>query len=166
MVRAAPWESEWIESPRWVRVRFGGEWLASSKRMMLLRQHGFLPVYYFPAEDVRTDLLVPTDYVTESPYKGIASYWDVVAGERVATCAAWSYLDPRPGSPETRGYSFDWHSMDAWYEESERLAVPRLRDRRSDSLLPLPRGCGHRAPRPEPNQHRVPLQGRRLVLVG
>jgi uncharacterized protein (DUF427 family) len=124
MVRAAPWESEWIESPRWVRVWFGGEWLASSKRMMLLRQHGFLPVYYFHAEDVRTDLLVPTDYTTESPYKGIASYWNVVVGERVAPCAAWSYLDPRPGSPDTRGYySFDWHSMDAWYEESERLYV-------------------------------------------
>jgi uncharacterized protein (DUF427 family) len=120
----APWESEWSESSRWVRVRFGGEWLASSKRMMLLRQHGFLPVYYFPAEDLRTDLLVSTDYVTESPYKGTASYWNVVVGERAAPCAAWSYLDPKPGSPETRGYySFDWHSMDAWYEESERLYV-------------------------------------------
>jgi uncharacterized protein (DUF427 family) len=124
MVGAAPWEREWIESPRGVRVRFGDECLASSKRMMLLRQHGFLPVYYFPEEDVRTDLLVATDYTTESPYKGIASYWNVVVGERVAPCAAWSYLDPRPGSPDTRGYySFDWHSMDAWYEESERLYV-------------------------------------------
>jgi uncharacterized protein (DUF427 family) len=124
MVRPAPWESEWIESPRRVGVRFGGEWLASSTRMMLLRQHGFLPVYYFPAEDVRADLLVPTDYVTESPYKGTATYWNAVVGERVAPWAAWSYLDPKPRSPDTRGYySFDWHSMDAWYEEGERVYV-------------------------------------------
>jgi uncharacterized protein (DUF427 family) len=118
------WENEWIESARWVRVRFGGEWLASSKRMMLLRQHGFLPVYYFPVADVQVDLLEPTEYTTESPYKGTASYWNVVVDDRLAPCAAWSYLDPKPGSPDTRGYySFDWHSMDAWYEESERLYV-------------------------------------------
>jgi uncharacterized protein (DUF427 family) len=124
MPPVAPWEREWIDSPRWLRVRFEETWLASSKRMKLLRQHGFLPVYYFPAEDVRRDLLVPSDHVTESPYKGTARYWDVVVGERVAPAAAWSYPDPKPGSPDTRGYfSFDWHSMDAWYEEGERIYV-------------------------------------------
>ena len=36
----------------------------------------------------------------------------------------WSYPQPKPGSPDTRGYyGFDWHSMDAWYEEDERLHV-------------------------------------------
>ena len=91
---------------------------------MLLRQHGFLPVYYFPAQDVRTDLLVPTDYTTHSPYKGTARYWHLQTQERTARFAVWSYLQPKSGSPDTRGYyGFDWHSMDSWYEEDERVYV-------------------------------------------
>ncbi len=91
---------------------------------MLLRQHGFLPVYYFPAEHVRTDLLVPTDYTTHSPYKGTARYWHLRTAQRTARFAVWSYEQPKPGSPDTRGYyGFDWHSMDAWYEEEERIYV-------------------------------------------
>ena len=91
---------------------------------MLLRQHGFLPVYYFPARDVRTELLVPTDYTTHSPYKGTARYWHLQTPERTVRFAVWSYPQPKPGSPDTRGYyGFDWHSMDSWYEEDERVYV-------------------------------------------
>jgi uncharacterized protein (DUF427 family) len=107
-----------------VRVFFNGDAVADSRRMMLLRQHGFLPVYYFPEQDVRTDILEPSAHVTESPYKGRASYWTVCVGDRRAESSAWSYLDPRPGSPDTRGYfSFDFHSMDAWFEEDEQIFV-------------------------------------------
>ena len=116
--------NEWRRSPRRVQVRFGGIRIADSVRTMLLRQHGFLPVYYFPADDVRTDLLVPTDYTTHSPYKGTASYWHLRTPERTARFAVWSYAEPLPGSPDTSGcYGFDWHSMDAWYEENERIWV-------------------------------------------
>jgi uncharacterized protein (DUF427 family) len=48
-------------SPRWVRVKFGGEIVADSKRVLLFRQYGpgRLPTYYFPREDVRMDVLEP-----------------------------------------------------------------------------------------------------------
>ena len=116
--------NEWRRSPRRVRVRLGDVWVADSTRTMLLRQHGFLPVYYFPARDVRSDLLVPTDYTTHSPYKGTARYWHLRTAGRTARFAVWSYPHPKPGSPDTRDYyGFDWHSMDAWYEEDERVHV-------------------------------------------
>ena len=116
--------NEWRRSPRRVHVHFGGVRVADSARAMLLRQHGFLPIYYFPAEDVCTDLLVPTEYTTHSPYKGTASYWHLRTAERTAQFAVWGYARPNPGSPDTRGYyGFDWHSMDAWYEEDERIYV-------------------------------------------
>ena len=116
--------NEWRRSPRRIRVRLGEVWVADSTRAMLLRQHGFLPVYYFPARDVRRDLFVPTDYTTHSPYKGDATYWHLRAGERTARFAVWSYARPKPGSPDTRDYyGFDWHSMDEWYEEDERVHV-------------------------------------------
>jgi uncharacterized protein (DUF427 family) len=91
---------------------------------MVLRQHGFLPIYYFPADDVRTDMLESSDYSTHSHYKGTAQYFDLDSGERAAHCSVWTYPSPNPGSPDTRGYyGFDWHSMDAWFEEATRLYV-------------------------------------------
>jgi uncharacterized protein (DUF427 family) len=116
--------SEWLPSPRWVRVRFAGQTVADSTAVMLLRQHGFLPVYYFPERHVRTDLLEPSRHVTFSPYKGTAHYFDVRVGPRVAQASAWTYPAPRAGSPDTRGYySFHWHGMDAWLEEDEIVSV-------------------------------------------
>lgn len=48
-------------SPRWVRVKFGGEIIADSKQVLLLRQYGphQLPTYYFPLADVRRAALKP-----------------------------------------------------------------------------------------------------------
>jgi uncharacterized protein (DUF427 family) len=50
------------DSPRWVRVRHGGETVADSRRMKMLHRSGRLPIYLFPPEDVRRELL-PEDAV-------------------------------------------------------------------------------------------------------
>jgi uncharacterized protein (DUF427 family) len=116
--------TEWLPVERQLRVVLGGRDVARTTRPRLLRQHGFLPVYYVPREDVAPGALVACGHATESPYKGRASYFDVVSGGRTARAAGWTYAAPRSGSPDTRGYvSFDWHSMDAFYEEDERLYV-------------------------------------------
>src|SRR5919106_5838372 len=52
------------DSPRRVRVMFGGETVADSRRVKLLHESGHLPVYYFPTGDVRMDLLEATDLTT------------------------------------------------------------------------------------------------------
>jgi uncharacterized protein (DUF427 family) len=109
-------------SPRWVRVKFNGETIADSKRAVLLRETGHLPVYYFPPEDVRQDVLEPTDLHTRCPYKGDASYWTIRVGDRTADNAMWGYLDPLPDREDIRGYrAFYWDRMDAWYEEDEQI---------------------------------------------
>ena len=106
-------------------MRFAGETVAETRGAMLLRQHGFLPVFWIPGADVRRDLLEPSDWTTESPYRGRASYWHLRVGDRVAESAVWTYAEPRSGSPDTRGFfALDFHSMDAWYEEEERICAP------------------------------------------
>ena len=52
------------DSPRWIRVRLGGETLADSRRVKMLHRSGKLPVYLFPPEDVRREL-IPQDAVRE-----------------------------------------------------------------------------------------------------
>src|SRR5258708_40296689 len=71
-------------SPRRVRVKFNGEWVADSTAAHLLFETLHLPVYYFPRADVRMDRLAPTDHPTFCPYKGTAPYCTVPIGDNVA----------------------------------------------------------------------------------
>jgi uncharacterized protein (DUF427 family) len=115
---------EWVQSPKWVRVRFGGEFIANSRRVGILRESDRTPVYYFPKDDVRMDLLAATHHSTECPRKGTACYWSVKVGERVAEKAAWSYPQPKAEAPELGDYiAFAWEQMDAWFEEDEPVFV-------------------------------------------
>src|SRR5947209_4596901 len=69
--------------PRRVRAELAGETVLDTTRAALLHETGLIPQLYIPEEDVRRDLLTPTDHHTTCPFKGEASYWSVRAGERV-----------------------------------------------------------------------------------
>jgi uncharacterized protein (DUF427 family) len=124
------------DSPRRVRVVFNGEIVADSRRVKLMHEAGLLPVYYFPIEDVRMELLEESDHATHCPFKGDASYWSVSVGDRVAEDAAWSYAEPIDSCPPIAGYlAFYWRKMDHWYEEDEEVFVhPRDPYHRVDVL--------------------------------
>ena len=119
--------SHWVHvvvCPKRVRVVFGDETVADSKRVLLLREARCLPVYYFPPADVRADLLLPSAYAARCPFKGEARYWSVKAGAQVAPDAVWGYADPAPECAEIRDYfAFAWAKMSAWYEEDEEVFV-------------------------------------------
>ena len=112
------------ESPRRVRVMFGGETIADSRSAKLLHERDHLPLYYFPEEDVRMDLLEKTTHTTHCPFKGDASYWSVKVGESIAENSAWSYPEPIENCPPISGFiSFYWNAMDSWFEEDEEVFV-------------------------------------------
>jgi uncharacterized protein (DUF427 family) len=123
-------------SPRRVRVTFNGETIADSSNMRLLHEDGHLPIYYFPMDDVRIDLLVKTGHSTHCPYKGDASYWTVRVNGREAENAVWGYEDPLPAQPALKGLvAFYWSRMDHWYEEDEEIVVhPRDPYKRVDTV--------------------------------
>jgi uncharacterized protein (DUF427 family) len=107
---------------RRVRVVFGGEVVADSSRTLYLFETGHLPVYYFPRDDVRFELLEPTAHHTHCPYKGDASYFTVVAGGQQYENAVWAYPDPIDSVPELQDYvAFYWDRADAWYEEDDEV---------------------------------------------
>jgi uncharacterized protein (DUF427 family) len=116
------------DSPRRIRARLGGETVVDSRHAKLLHEHAHLPIYYFPQDEVRMDLLVPSEKHTHCPYKGEASYWSVRAGGKVAADAVWSYPEPLEEAPPLAGYlAFYWHAMDEWLEEDE-VAIVHARD--------------------------------------
>jgi len=79
-----------------VVVTLGGEKLAESDRPVLLDETGYPTRYYLPREDVRTDLLTPTDHATTCPFKGQASYWSARVGGEIHENLVWSYETPIP----------------------------------------------------------------------
>ena len=112
------------ESPRRIRATLGGETIVDSRHPKLLHEHGHLPLFYFPEDEVRMDLLEPTDHSTRCPWKGEARYWSARVGDRVAENAAWSYPEPIDDAPPLAGLlAFYWDSMDEWLEEDEPAIV-------------------------------------------
>jgi uncharacterized protein (DUF427 family) len=109
-------------TPKRVRAMLGGETVVDSRRALILFEQGHLPVYYFPLEDVRADLLEPSGKHTTCPRKGDASYWSVRARDRVAQDAVWRYPEPIEGCPDISGHvAFYWHAMDSWWEEDDEV---------------------------------------------
>lgn len=126
----------WEPTPKRVRVEVAGETVADSTGVMLLHETGLTPVYYFPVEDVRDDVLAPSDHTTHCPFKGDASYHHVVAGGRRIQDAAWYYPEPLDETPPIDGHiAFYWEKMGHWYEEDEEVGVhPRDPHHRIDVL--------------------------------
>ena len=113
----------WYLSPKWVRAFLAGQAISDTKQARLFRAGG-PPVYYFPKDDVRSDLLIPSAHTTESKERGTAKFWSVKVGGRVAEDAAWSYEDPPEENSFLKGYiALEWGKMDAWFEEKEEVFV-------------------------------------------
>jgi uncharacterized protein (DUF427 family) len=109
-------------SPKRVRVMVGGETLADSLAAMLLLETDHSPVYYFPRNDVRMDLLRATDHGSYCPHKGDASYWSIAAAGRTIENAVWSYERPLPAAERVDDYlAFYWDKVDNWLEEDEEV---------------------------------------------
>ncbi len=83
-----------VRSSRVVRVELEGAVLAESPSPVLVFETGLPTRYYIPRLHVHLEHLVPTDTVTECPYKGTTSaYWSArMSG--VHSDVAWSYDFP------------------------------------------------------------------------
>ena len=86
-----------------VSARWEGQVIAESGDALLLREASLTPVFYFPMEDVRMDLLSPTEHRTHCPFKGDASYWSIEVDGRRSDDIAWAYRDPLPGRSDLQG---------------------------------------------------------------
>ena len=87
-----------VHGSRHVRIERDGRLLAESSAPYLLFEPPLPVRYYLAAEDVRRDLLRPSDKRSFCAYKGQASYWSL-DGEDVA----WTYVEPLREAAEVAG---------------------------------------------------------------
>ena len=107
-----------LTTSRHVVVRLGDTVLAESRRPTLLLETHLPARHYLPREDVRMDLLVPSDTVTVCAYKGEATYWSAVVGDEVIPDVAWTYTDPLTDAEPVR-------DLICFYDERVDLTVER-----------------------------------------
>lgn len=106
---------------RHLQVIFNGRVIADSVRGLRVLETSHAPTYYFPAEDVRMEHLIPSPRRTICEWKGQAVYYDVSVDGRTAAAAAWSYPDPtEPFAAITGHIAFYPHEMDACLVDGER----------------------------------------------
>jgi uncharacterized protein (DUF427 family) len=84
-------------------ISANGQVLADTERAVELKEGRYPVRYYVPREDVRMDLLEPTESHTTCPFKGQARYWSARAGEQVLDDVAWSYEDALPEVEDIEG---------------------------------------------------------------
>jgi len=90
-----------------VRATWLGAVLAASDDTVMVEGN-----HYFPPDAVDWDLLRPVDKTMVCPWKGTASYYDVVVGGQVNSAAAWSYRDPKPKATHIRDHVAFWGGVE------------------------------------------------------
>ena len=112
------------QSARRVRVVLGDVTVADTTRAYRVLETSHPPVYYVPPEDVRSEYLRPSRRRSYCEFKGQASYYDLVVGEREVPDAAWYYPEPSPGFAAIRDHlAFYPGRVDAAYVDEEQVAA-------------------------------------------
>lgn len=67
--------------------------------------------HYFPVDSVNKEFLTPSDTHTTCAWKGVASYYNVVANGKTAADAAWYYPAPTPLAEGIKGRLAFWRGV-------------------------------------------------------
>lgn len=98
-----------------------GETVVDSPNGRLLHETGRLPVYHFPADEVRMDLLADSG-AREPSARGELAWHDLRLPAREVPRSAWTYPQPDESAPWLAGLvAFRWNALDEWFAEAEQL---------------------------------------------
>jgi uncharacterized protein (DUF427 family) len=136
-IRATPEGLMWEPSERWVRGRKGDVTVVDSHHPVLVWEPDFpVPLYAFPREEVRTDLLCPAKNPPTGRHTGSRIFYDLEINGELLENAAWTF----PADDLAGCIAFEWfrrsgRGLDHWYEEEEEIFIhPRDPHKRVDAL--------------------------------
>lgn len=89
-----------------MKARWNNATLAESNDTILVERN-----HYFPPDAVRKEYLRPSATHTTCPWKGEASYYDVVVDGQVNRDAAWYYPQPKNEAGRIKDYIAFWKGV-------------------------------------------------------
>ena len=67
--------------------------------------------YYFPPQSIKRTHFQPSTTQTTCPWKGVASYYDIVVDGKINKDAAWYYSSPKEAAKHIAGYVAFWKGV-------------------------------------------------------
>ena len=89
-----------------MKATWNGAVLAESDRTVIVEGN-----HYFPSDSIKKEYFHDSNTHTICPWKGEASYYNVVVEGQVNKDAAWYYAEPKPAADEIRNRVAFWRGV-------------------------------------------------------
>ncbi len=90
-----------------MKAIWNGETIASSDDTVVVDGN-----HYFPADSLERRYMRESDTTSICPWKGTASYYDVLVADEVNSDAAWFYPEPKEAAEQIRGHVAFWRGVE------------------------------------------------------
>jgi uncharacterized protein (DUF427 family) len=67
--------------------------------------------HYFPLGSIKKEYFHPNSTTTVCPWKGTASYYDIVVDKKINSGAAWYYPEPKPAAKNIKDHIAFWRGV-------------------------------------------------------
>lgn len=88
------------------KATWNGAVLAESDRCVVVEGN-----QYFPPDAIQSEYFQPSETHTTCPWKGVASYYNIVVDGQVNKDAAWYYPAPKDAAKEITGHIAFWRGV-------------------------------------------------------
>ncbi len=90
-----------------MEARWNNKTIAKSDKTIIVEGN-----HYFPPESVHKEFLTESSHTTKCPWKGTASYYNVVVEGKTNINAAWCYTQPFAAAAQIKGYIAFWNGVE------------------------------------------------------
>jgi uncharacterized protein (DUF427 family) len=90
-----------------MKATYNGVVIAKSNNTIVVEGN-----HYFPPDSVNQEYLEPNNKHTRCPWKGKASYYDIVVDGEVNSSAAWYYSDPSFLAKKIKDHVAFWNGVE------------------------------------------------------